>query len=94
MDLVGAGGALTIFTLDGLPFNGTVTSIPFTNGNLLSGPDPVAGYYDDGGTDVLVAYVKDRTLTAVPEPGSAVPAGIAAAALGAVLARPRRARTR
>jgi hypothetical protein len=78
-NLIAYGGALTLFTLDGLPFNGAITSIPFTNGNVLSGAAQFNVYLDYGGTEILVAYGEDRTLTAaaVPEPASAVLAGLA-----------------
>lgn len=88
-DLVAAGGAVTLYTLDGLPFNGPVSSVPFGYGDVISGPDPFNVYMNVGGSDVLVAYGEDRTLTVVPEPGSAVPAGLAVVTLGAALARRR-----
>jgi hypothetical protein len=74
-ELVAGGGAVVIYSDGGLPFSGTVHSIPFTDGDVISGPDPVAGILP--GTSTIVAYVENRTLTAVPEPGSAIPAGIA-----------------
>ncbi len=88
-DLVAFGGNLTLFTLDGLPFDGAITSIPFSNGAVLSGAAPFNVYLDDGGTDVLVAYGEDRTLTAVPEPASAVLAGLAVFMVAAVTAASR-----
>ena len=84
-ELVAGGGAVVIYSDGGLPFNGTVHSIPFTNGDVITGPDPVAGILP--GTSTVVAYVENRTLTAVPEPGSAIPAGIAVVGLGAALLR-------
>ena len=89
-DLIAFGGSLTVFTLDGLPFSGPITSIPFSYGTVISGPDQFNVYFDAGGTDFLVAYGRDRTLTAVPEPGSAALAGIAALAVGAFMVHGRR----
>jgi MYXO-CTERM domain-containing protein len=89
-DLIAFGGALTLFTLDGLPFDGSITSIPFSNYTVLSGPAQFNVYMDFGGTDLLVAYGENRTLTTVPEPTSATLAGLAALTLGAVIARRRR----
>jgi hypothetical protein len=90
-ELVAFGGAIVIYSDGGLPFNGTVHSIPFTNGDVLSGPDPVNGILP--GTGEVVASVENRFLIAVPEPGTAVPAGLAVLALGAFLRRARRTRT-
>ncbi len=94
-DLVGGGGALTLFTLDGLPFNsvGPVSSLPFSYGTVLAGPDPFNVYLDEGGTNVVVVIGRNRTLTAVPEPTSAIMAGLATLALGAVVTRRRKRRT-
>ena len=69
-DLIAAGGALTLFTKDGLPFDGVISSIPLKNGDILSGPNVFDVYMNDGSQDILVAYGRDRTLTAVPEPGT------------------------
>ena len=92
-DLIAYGGGLVLYTLDGLPFNGTVSSVPFKPGDVISGPDQFNVYTNVGGSDVLVAYGRNRTLTAaVPEPGSAIPAGLAAVGLGAALLRRRRPR--
>jgi len=90
-DLVADNGALTLFTTDGLPFNsvGPITSLPFADGTVLAGPDQFNVYLDEGGTNVLVALGRDRTLTAVPEPTSAVLAGMAALTIGAIVARRR-----
>ena len=90
-ELVAFGGAIVIDSDGGLPFSGPVHSVPFTYGDVISGPDPVAGVLP--GTDTVVAYVEHRTLTAVPEPGTAVLAGTAAIALVAVFHRARRSRT-
>ena len=90
-DLVAYGGAMVLYTPDGLPFNGTVSSVPFTPGDVISGPDQFNVYTNVGGSDVLVAYGRNRTLTAaVPEPGSAIPAGLAVVGLGAALLRRRK----
>jgi PEP-CTERM motif len=89
-DLIAFGGGLTLFTLDGLPFNGSITSLPFSYGTLLSGAAPFNVYLDAGGTDVLVAIGQDRTLAAVPEPSSVTLAGLAALTVGACMARRRR----
>jgi hypothetical protein len=89
-DLIAFGGALTLFTLDGLPFDGSITSIPFSNYTVLSGPAQFNVYMDFGGTDLLVAYGENRTLTTVPEPTSATLAGLAALTLGALMPRRRR----
>jgi hypothetical protein len=92
-DLIAFGGSLTLFTLDGLLFNGSITSLPFSDGTVLSGAAQFNVYFDAGGTDVLVAYGKDRVLTAsVPEPTSATLAGLAALTLGAVMGLRRRRR--
>jgi hypothetical protein len=80
-DLIAYGGALTLFSTTGLPFDGTITSIPFSNGTVLSDYDQFNVYFDNGGTDVLVAYGRDRILTAVPEPSSAALVGMAVLAL-------------
>ena len=85
-DLVAFGGGLTLFTLDGLPFDGSITSIPFSYNTVLSGAAQFNVYLDYGGTDLLVAYGENRTLTAVPEPASVTLAGLAALAMGAVMA--------
>ncbi len=87
-DLV-AGGGLTLFTVDGLPFNGSVSSIPFANGDQLSGAAQFSVYFFNGMTNELVAYGEDRTLTAVPEPSSAALGMTAVVALGAFVVRRR-----
>lgn len=76
--LSAAGGAVYVFTADagGLPFNGTITSLPFSIGTVLSGADQFNVYADEGGTNVVVAWGRDRTLTAVPEPSSLALLGI------------------
>jgi hypothetical protein len=69
-DLIADGGALTLFTTDGLPFDGSITSIPFSYGTVLARAAQFNVYLDVDGTNVLVALGDDRTLTAVPEPAS------------------------
>jgi hypothetical protein len=91
-DLVAYSGALVLYTLDGLPFNGTVSSVPFSYGDVISGPDQFNVYTKVNGSDLLVAYGDDRTLTAVPEPVSAILAGLAVVGLGAALWRRREPR--
>jgi hypothetical protein len=89
-DLIAAGGNLTLFTLDGLPFNGAITSLPFSDGTVLSGADQFNVYLNVGGSNVLVALGEDRILTAVPEPTSGALGGLAALTVGAVIALRRR----
>ncbi len=90
--LVAFGGALMLYTLDGLPFNGPVSSVPFAHGDVISGPDQFNVYTSYNGSDELVAYGRDRTLTAVPEPGSGMLAGLAVVGFGATLWRRRKRR--
>lgn len=80
---------ITLFTQVGLPFNGAVTSIPFAAGTVLAGPDLFEGYMATPNGPLFVAYGRNRTLTAVPEPASMALAGLGA--LG-VLAAARRGR--
>ncbi len=87
---VGTGSNLTLFTKDGLPFDGSISSIPFSTGTVLAGAADFNVYLDNGGSDPLVVVGRNRTLTAVPEPSSAILAGMAAVAVGAVVARRRR----
>ncbi len=88
--MVGTPFGLTLFTADGLPFNGSTNSIPFSNGTVLAGPDPFNVYLDDPALgNPLVVMGQDRTLTAVPEPNSAILAGLAFVAVGAIMARRR-----
>ena len=87
--MVGTPGNLTLFTEDGLPFDGTTNSIPFSYGTTLAGAAPFNVYLDNGGSDPLVVIGQNRTLTAVPEPNSAILAGLASLAVGAVLVRHR-----
>ena len=78
-ELVAGGGAVVIYSDGGLPFSGTVHSIPFTDGDVISGPSPVAGILP--GTSTIVAYVENRTLTAVPEPSALTLLAVGAVAL-------------
>jgi hypothetical protein len=82
-DLVAFGGAVTLFTKDagGLPFDGPITSLPFSPGTVLSGAAQFNVYFDYGGTDYLVAYGRDRTLTVVPEPSAIILLGLGGAGL-------------
>ncbi len=57
-------------TLEGLPFNGSVTGAPFGVGDVIAGPAPVNVFWD-GDLVNPAAVVRNRTLTAVPEPASA-----------------------
>ena len=70
--MVGTPDNLTLFTKDGLPFDGTTNSIPFSLGTVLAGAADFNVYLDDGATDPLVVIGRNRTLTAVPEPSSLV----------------------
>ena len=81
--LSAAGGAVYVFTADagGLPFDGPITSLPFSYGTVLSGADQFNVYANEGGSNVVVAYGRDRTLTAVPEPSSLALLGIGAVGL-------------
>ncbi len=88
--MVGTPYNLTLFTKDGLPFDGSVNSIPFSYGTVLAGAADFNVYLDDGGSNPLVVIGRNRTLTAVPEPSSAILAGLAALGVGAVMARRRR----
>jgi hypothetical protein len=69
-------GGITLFTMDGLPFNGAITSLPFAYGNVLSGAADFNGYMVTPAGSSLVAVGRNRTLTAVPEPASLVLAGL------------------
>ncbi len=81
--LSAAGGTVYVFTADagGLPFDGTISSLPLSYGTVLSGAAQFNVYANEGGTNVLVALGQDRTLTAVPEPSSLVLLGIGAVGL-------------
>jgi hypothetical protein len=89
-DMVGTPANLTLFTKDGLPFDGAITSIPFAAGTVLSGAADFNVYLDNGGSDPLVVIGRDRTLTAVPEPGSLTLAGAAVLIVGTLITRRRR----
>ena len=89
-DMIGPGG-LTLFTLDGLPFNGSITSLPFSIGTVLSGPDPFNVYLQGGGPDPVVIG-RNRILTSIPEPSSLVLLGAGVAGLGLGCQKRRRAR--
>ena len=90
-DLIAFGGGLTLFTLDGLPFNGSIASLPFSYGTVLSGSLPrLTSILMPAARTFLVAIGQDRTLAAVPEPSSVTLAGLAALTVGACMARRRR----
>ncbi len=84
-----------LYTIVGLPFDATITSIPFSVGTVLSGPDEFEGYLDLGpGTESpLVALGRNRTLTVVPEPSAFVSLATSSIALGALLGGWRRRRS-
>ena len=92
-NMVGTPANITLFTQDGLPFDATGVTVPFATGTVLSGAAEFNVYLDDGGSNPLVVIGRNRTLTAVPEPGSAILAGLAVLASAAVSAR-RRSRIR
>ena len=48
--MVGTPYGLTLFTKDGLPFDGSTGSIPFSNGTVLAGAADFNVYLDNGGT--------------------------------------------
>ena len=74
------GGAETLlYTVDALEFNGAVSSVPFTRGDILLGQNDFELYLDEGlgnpglpNGDPLVAIGRTHSLTVVPEPGSIV----------------------
>jgi PEP-CTERM motif len=70
--MVGTPYGLTLFTKDGLPFDGSTSSIPFSNGTVIAGAADFNVYLDNGGSDPLVVIGRNRTLTVVPEPSSLV----------------------
>jgi PEP-CTERM motif len=90
--LTAPGVPVYVFTADagGLPFDGAITSLPFSYGTVLSGAAQFNVYADEGGTNVVVAYGRDRTLTAVPEPSSIALLGIGVLGLYAYGRRARR----
>ena len=90
-DMIGTPYNLTLFTEDGLPFDGTVNSIPFSNGTVLAGAADFNVYLDDGGSDPLVVIGRNRTLTVVPEPSSLVLLGSGLVGVGLCLHRRLRA---
>ncbi len=68
-----------------LVFDGPITGLPFTPGDIIAGPDPFNVYLDTGkgpgGGDPLFAIGQNRTLRAVPEPASLALFGIGASSL-------------
>jgi hypothetical protein len=89
-DLIAAGGSLTLYTLDGLPFDGSITSLPFSYGTVLAGAAQFNVYLNYGGSNLLVAYGRNRTLTAFPEPSSLILLSAGAVGLGAYCLNRRR----
>jgi hypothetical protein len=86
-----------LYTQDGLPFDATGVTIPFSPGTVLAGAAPFNVYLDDGdgnpANDILVVIGRNRTLTvfAAPEPGSLFVLAACAAASPWVLRRRRTA---
>jgi hypothetical protein len=89
-DMVGTPFGLTLFTKDGLPFDGTTSSVPFSYGTVLAGAADFNVYLDNGGSDPLVVIGRNRTLTVVPEPSSLVLMGVGVAGIGVVCRQKRR----
>ncbi len=85
-----------LYTQEGLPFSADNVSIPFLPGTVLAGAAVFNVFLDDGDSnpanDPLVVLGRNRTLTVVPEPSSAVLLGMAA--LAAMITTTRRRRTR
>jgi hypothetical protein len=86
LDMIGTPGNLTLFTLDGLPFTGSVTSLPFAIGTILAGAAPFKVYLDDGWLNPLVVIGRDRSLMAVPESGSVTLAGLSVLVMATLMA--------
>ncbi len=88
------GDEVLLYSTDPLEFNGDVSGIPFSPGDTLFGPDDFEVYLDAGlgnpglpDGDPLAAIGRNRTLTAVPEPGTAA---VCAAVAGVIVVRHRR----
>lgn len=69
------GDEVLLYSSDPLGFNGHISSLPFSNGDQLSGPNEFEVYFDAGlgnpglpGGDPLAAIGRSFTITAVPEP--------------------------
>jgi PEP-CTERM motif len=80
--MVGTPGDLTLYTQDGLPFNGTLNS----QGMFLSGAADFNVYLQGGGPDPVVIG-RDRTLSSIPEPSSLVLLAAGAAGVGVLKRR-------
>ena len=67
-----SGNAIRLYTRGGLPFDGQIDSIPFSEGTTLAGPDEFEGFLETGNgvNDPLAIIGRNRTLTVVPEPTS------------------------
>ncbi len=87
------GGAASLYSDTPLSFSGNVTGIGFNLGDMLANATEFDLYLGDPenpqGTDPFTAIGRNRTLTAVPEPGS-----LAVLALGACAAAYRRRKTK
>ena len=65
-------GPTRLYTRDSLPFDGTISSLPFTSSNFLAGPANFDVFLDAGlgAADPLAVIGSNRFLTVVPEPSS------------------------
>ena len=68
--MVGTPGNVTLYTKDGLPFDGTVSFDPASPGMYLAGAADFNVYLQGGGPDPVVIG-RDRTLS-TPEPSSII----------------------
>lgn len=87
------GQEVRLYGTTPLDFNGSVRGTPFANGDVIAGPSDFNVLLDLGlgDQDPLVSIGRNRTLTAVPEPGSLWVWGLMAVGL---FAARRRFRTR
>ncbi len=65
-------GPTRLYTRDSLPFNGTISGLPFASSNSLAGPANFDVFLDAGlgAADPLAVIGSNRVLTVVPEPSS------------------------
>ena len=84
--MVGTPNNVTLYTQDGLPFNGWVNS----HGMFLSGAADFNVYLQGGGSDPVVIG-RDRTLLTTPEPSSIILLGSGLVGLGVCISKRRRA---